>query len=85
MAYQETLAPRIQEILDELSEHFDSIQILGTFMDEDGDTGKLSMGKGNYYARRGLASEFVEQDMAATNAYELSKILMEEEEDEGED
>lgn len=81
MAYQETLVPRIQEILEELSEHFDSIQILGTFMDEDGDTGKVSMGKGNWYARQGLCREFMEQDAAATNAYELSKVLMEDEEE----
>jgi hypothetical protein len=81
MAYQETLAPRIQEILEELSEHFDSIQILGSFMEENGDTGKLSMGKGNWYARQGICREFLEQDTAATNAYELSKVICQEDEE----
>lgn len=73
------------EIMRELSEHFDSLQLLGTFIDDEGNTGKVSMGSGNWYARIGVAREFIEQDAAATNAYELSKVICDEGEEEDDD
>ena len=46
-----------------LSEHFDAGQILLTFQ-EDGYTRRCVMGFGNFYARIGMAREFIEDDRA---------------------
>ena len=70
--------------MQELSEHFDSLQLLGTFIDDDGNTCKISYGCGNWYARIGVAREFIEQDAAVTNAYELAKAICDEEDEEDE-
>lgn len=84
--YLDTLVTRLDEILVELGEHFDCIQILGTYMGDDGNTNRVTRGKGNWYARQGVAREFLEMDAAQTTAYELAKVIPRQDpSDDGED
>lgn len=72
---QERLNGLMDKMLAELGEHFEAIQILGTFVDDDGHTARASRGVGNWYARQGLAREFLDMDAAQTTAYELSQVI----------
>ena len=67
------------ELLDEclrcLGEHLESVQIIGSFVNDNGETERVTRGAGNWYARIGMAQEFLEMDAAQTTAFELSKIL----------
>jgi hypothetical protein len=47
-----------------LNEHFDAVQILASYMEPDGTWTAVSSGEGNYYARQGMAAEFIEQARA---------------------
>lgn len=60
--------------MEKLGEHCDSIQLLATWT-EEGNTHRYKFGTGNWYARRGLAMEFIEQDQAQTAAKEISDAL----------
>ncbi len=53
----------LEKIVVDLSEHFDAVQILATWMD-GGATKSLKPGSGNFYARQGLARELINEDMA---------------------
>lgn len=64
----------LNQKLTELSEHFDHIQILTTWSAE-GLTHSLARGAGNWYARQGLAHEFITQDAAQENAHALAKVM----------
>jgi hypothetical protein len=75
MTHEEMLAEKVNGILRELGEHFDSVQILGTYVQDDGCTARVSMGIGNWYARQGVAREFLEMDAAVTTAHELGKVI----------
>ena len=57
-----------------LGEHFDHVQVLVSW-NEQGTTQRLFEGGGNWYARQGMAHEFIKCDDAQTNAFELNKIL----------
>ncbi len=48
----------------QLSEHFDSVQILASFPTSDGGTHGMAAGEGNWYARLGTAHEFIEKAKA---------------------
>lgn len=54
-----------------LSEHFDSIQIVGSELLPNGSTKGTHRGSGNWYARRALCQEFIEMDQANTMAKQL--------------
>lgn len=70
------LAALLQAKVDSLMEHFDSVQILVSFRSpKDGGTAYLARGGGNWYARQGMAHEFINADRAQIEAHELSKIL----------
>jgi hypothetical protein len=73
---------KMDDMLRELGEHFEAIQIMGSFVDEDGHTVRVTRGVGNWYARQGVAREFLDMDAAQTTAYELSKVLVRDEEGE---
>jgi hypothetical protein len=81
MDYAEVRAMKINETLRELNEHFEAVQILATWVDDDGMTCRASLGVGNWYARQGLAREFLEMDAAATTAHELAKVICEDEDE----
>lgn len=51
-----------------LSEHFDAVQILVTWPNSTGGTAAFALGAGNWYARQGLAREFIAKDQADTLA-----------------
>lgn len=59
------LAAHIQQIAYELREHCDSVQIHASIV-EDNQTKGIHRGCGDWYARQGLAREFIEQDQAET-------------------
>ncbi len=43
----------------QLAEHFDSVQVLASRMNEKNETEACIDGSGNWYARQGLAQEFI--------------------------
>lgn len=53
---------------------FDSVQILGTFM-EGGYTHCVHSGAGNFYARRAACQFFIESDQAAESARRIAEAL----------
>ena len=66
----------LNEVLRELSEHFTSIQILATFDEEEEEISHfVTRGKGNWYARCGMAREFLSRDQAAILAKEFGEVL----------
>lgn len=67
--------------LDTLSEHFDSLQINGTFVDDEGITHHMSRGRGNWYARVGACREFLDKDQAQTTADAIGEVMMVDEDD----
>lgn len=66
-----------------LGEHFDHVQILVSW-NEEALTKRFAAGTGNWYARQGLAHEFITRDVAQENAHALSKVLPQEPPDETE-
>lgn len=64
----------IECALNTLREHFDAVVILSTWTDADG-TALISRGSGNYYARLGMAKEFIDKDQAQTGAHEIKEAL----------
>lgn len=43
----------------QLAEHFSSVQIVATRLEEDGSTTGFAKGAGDYYARRGVSQEWL--------------------------
>lgn len=58
----------------QLAEHGDAVQIMHTWTDVHG-THRVFTGCGNWYARQGMAHEFIECDRAQTNAAEIASKL----------
>lgn len=57
-----------------LHEHFDAVQIMVSW-NEDGFTKCTKRGCGNWYARQGMAKEFMDQDQAQTTAWYIGEEL----------
>lgn len=57
----------IDQHLARLTEHFDAVQILATWVLPNGNTEGTIRGTGNYCARIGLAKEFLDKDTAITH------------------
>lgn len=66
----------MDKALQTLGEHFDSLQFIGTLVDDDGLTHCLTRGVGNWFARMGAAREFVEKDQAQTTAQAIGDVMM---------
>lgn len=49
----------LYEEAQKMGEHFDSIQMIATLKDEDGNTQIHACGAGNFYARAGSAREWL--------------------------
>lgn len=61
---------RIEATAAALSEHFDSVQIFVSFP-LHGATQAIQAGRGDWYARQGMAHEFIQRDRAAEIAFAL--------------
>jgi hypothetical protein len=73
----------VDKALRTLMEHFDSLQFVGTYVDDDGMTHLLTQGRGNWFARMGAAREFIERDQAQTAADAIGDVMMIEEDETG--
>jgi hypothetical protein len=71
--------PELEKLIEEtaakLGEHFDAVQILVTFPADGGGTAMVSRGTGNWYARQGMAQEFIGRDRAREQAFEIAERL----------
>jgi len=64
----------INKTASDLGEHFDAVQILVSWNDNGQTTASYS-GCGNWYARQGMAHEFINSDVAQENARQMKGIL----------
>lgn len=58
----------LQRTAEQLGEHFDAVQILASKPRDGGGTACFKSGAGNWYARQGMAHEFVEEAKAQDHA-----------------
>lgn len=69
---QEEITAELRRITSRLEEMFDHVQVMGTW-----STGKCTYhrfwGRGNWYARIGLAKFFLDEDIHKDLAFELAK------------
>lgn len=70
----EAAAAAIRRATHELGEHFEAVQILATRQDGEG-TQRCFCGSGNFYARIGMAHEFIEEDRAKDAAIQIADRL----------
>jgi hypothetical protein len=70
----------VDSALQRLAEHFDAVQILVSWKpDGSGNTKDLFQGSGNWYARQGMAHEFIRLDEAQVKARAIGHALKDEE------
>ncbi len=71
-----TTHDRINELTErfllEVGEHCDAVQVLATW-NEEGESQRHASGKGNWYARTGMALEFLEMAKARNQYYVRNK------------
>lgn len=67
MSEPEMLRERLGEVASELCEHFEAVQILCSYSDDSG-THFITKGSGNWYARQGMAHDFIGSAQADINA-----------------
>lgn len=72
----------LRSCVERLGEQFEAVQILVSW-NEDGLSKMRKMGAGNWYARQGMAHEFINSDIAQENAHQIAEKLNPP--DEGED
>jgi hypothetical protein len=70
----------LEEVTAKLGEHFDAVQILATW-NEDGVTKLTNRGAGNWYARQGMAHQFITTDIAQDQAFQIAERLKEKPDD----
>lgn len=80
LSADEQLAIVRQHIL-ALSEFFDTVQILVSNTTDAG-TEHVFLGSGNWFARQGMAHDFINKDRAQTEAHELAGVICPTDEDE---
>jgi len=64
----------LEAVAAQLAEYFDSVQILCTYT-ENGRTVGLKRGRGDWYARYGIAHEFINEQQAAEVGAAVSECL----------
>ena len=69
----------INKAVNDLREFFPQVQVLVSWTGDDGHTYDCFRGKGNWYARVGMAREFQNRDESQTTAKELSDVIHEDE------
>lgn len=65
----------LETVAAQLSEHFEAVQIMVSWPVEGGGTYNLYRGAGNWFARRGMAHHFIEEDQAQDSAAALSRVI----------
>lgn len=60
--------------LAKIGEHFDHVQLLVTWNDENG-TSTIKRGIGNWHARKGMAYDFINQDANEDAAIKIAEQL----------
>lgn len=65
----------VEEAAAKLGEHFDSVQILVSWGVDGGGTKSCFSGTGNWYARQGMAHEFINSDIAQDAAQQIAEKL----------
>ena len=60
----EALGIIVEQAVATLMEHCDSVQVLASYQNENGLTNRYFTGRGNFYARTGMAHEFLSRDNA---------------------
>jgi hypothetical protein len=68
-----------EDAVAKLGEHFEAIQIMVSWTEPDG-TLCVRRGGGNWYARQGMAHDFINSDKAQTEAREIAQQLDREDE-----
>lgn len=68
------MSDALQQAVDLLGEHYDAVQVLVTWSDA-GITKSRHLGSGNWYARQGMAHDFVKSDDSAELAKEIGKVI----------
>ncbi len=69
----------LDDVLDRLGEHFDSVQIICTLV-EDG-TKHYHRGTGDFYARRGAVDKWIRDDSAEDETWTRIRVEREEDKD----
>lgn len=64
----------VQQHVTALMEYFDSVQVLVSISTEQG-TEFVKLGAGNWFARQGMAHDFITCDRAQTEAREISRAI----------
>lgn len=59
----------------ELAEIYDSVQVMVTWLKPDGTTSSQKRGSGDWYARQGLAHEFIDENIAEDAAVHIARKL----------
>jgi hypothetical protein len=75
----EELTELVDQKVAELCEHFDSVQILVSWPSDkgNGNTKDYFSGRGNWYARTGMAHDFLNRDRGMVMAKEIKIALKE--------
>lgn len=73
----EDLIKFVDHKVSELCEQFEAVQILVSWPSEqgNGNTKDYFSGRGNWYARTGMAHDFLDRDKGQVMAREISKAL----------
>jgi len=69
---------RVEEVAARLAEDWEVVQILVSRAEHDG-TGRYFYGIGNWFARQGMADDFVKSENARLIGVELEKVINPEE------
>ena len=70
----------LNEVVTELGNHFDHVQVMVSW-NEESTTRSIMRGAGNWYARQGMAHDFIQKDIAQENAHQLAAKLARDEEE----
>lgn len=78
MTEAETIQERVREAVARLGEHVEAAQVLVSWRDGE-STHSCYIGCG-WFARTGMAADFLDSDTARTSANELRKVIQREDE-----
>ena len=65
----------LQSYVTKLSEIYEAVQVFATGLNADNTTFSHKRGSGNWYARQGMAQEFIQENIASDAAEQIAKKL----------